>query len=522
KQFWVMEGTDWGKSHYLTALMRFFSCDILGTGNYFKGWRNYLEAPLFYCGLISLVLFPHFLNLSDKRKKIIYFAFILVFVLPVIFPFFRYAFWLFTGNYYRIFPLFVALAILLIALKSIDHINSASKTNIKITLATLLFLVFLLYYPYDNAKIIDHHIRNIVVLFIITYSVLIYIMQFKRIKNYVKIILLFIIAIELICFSGITVNKRPVMSHKETTMKVGYNDYTVNALHFIKSADKSFFRISKDYSSGTAMHKSINDAAAQDFYGTPSYHSFNQINYVNFLKEMNIMELTKEQQTRWNRGLVGWPLLHSFASVKYALTKDQSSNLLHFGYYPIASFGDVQILQNKFALPLGFTYERYISLKDFQNLSQDQKILVLYKAAVIDDLVDENIKKLTKLDIKEIPADFSLKDYAQDIELIKKDSLVISRHGQNTIKGQINSAKDKILFFSIPFDKGWKIKVDGEIANTMMVNIGFIGVPIKKGFHQIELSFTPLYYYTAAYLSLISFFLFICLITFKNLKYRKG
>ncbi len=520
KPFWGLEGTDWAKTHYLTALMRFFSCDILGTGNYFQGWRNYLEAPLFYCGLISLVLLPHFLNFADKKKKIIYFAFILVFILPVIFPFFRYAFWLFTGNYYRIFSLFVALVMLLIALKSIDHIDSASNTNIKITLATLLFLVFLLYYPYDNAKIINHHIRNIVALLILTYSVLIYLLQFKRIKNYVKITLLFIIAIELIYFSGITVNKRPVMSHKETTMKVGYNDYTVNAVYFLKQKDKSFFRINKDYSSGTAMHKSINDAEVQDYYGTPSYHGFNQINYIKFLKELNILELTKEQQTRWNRGLVGWPLLHSFASLKYALTKDQSSNLFHFGYYPVASFGDVRVLQNKFALPLGFTYEKYISLKDFQTLSQDQKMLVLYKAAVIDDLVDENIKQLTKLDIKEIPADFSLKDYAHDIELLKKDSLVISKHRQNSIQGQINTDKDKILFFSIPFDKGWNIKVDGRNTTAVMTNIGFIGIPVKKGFHRIELSFTPLYYYTGAYLSLIAFFLFIGLITFKKVKYN--
>jgi len=521
KPFWALEGTDWGKTHYLTALMRFFSSDMLGTGNYFQGWRNYLEAPLFYCGLISLVLLPHFLNFADKKKKIIYFAFILVFIVPVIFPFFRYAFWLFTGNYYRIFSLFVALSMLLIALKSMDHIDSTSNASFKITLATFLFLVFLLYYPYDNAKIIHHHIRNIVALLILTYSVLIYLLQFKRIKNYVKITLLFIIAIELIYFSGITVNKRPVMSHKETTMKVGYNDYTVNAVYFLKQKDKTFFRINKDYSSGLAMHKSDNDANAQDFYGTPSYHGFNQINYIKFLKELEIIESTYEVNTRWHRGLVHWPLLHSFASIKYALSKEKFPSLLKFGYFPVATFGNINIFQNKFTLPLGFSYEKYISLKDFKTLSQDRKILALYKAAVIDDSIDDKIKKLKKLDIKEIPSDFSLKEYARDIELLKKVSFVIIKHGQNNIQGQINTDKDKILFFSIPLDKGWNIKVDGERVNTMMVNIGFIGIPINKGVHQIELSYTPVYYYTGAYLSLISFFLFMCLIIFKQLKYRK-
>ena len=291
KHIFGFEGGEYGKTHYLTAFMRFFSCDILGTGNNFKGWRNYLEAPLFYCGLISLVSFPHFLSLSDKRKKFIYFAFILFFIFPVIFPFFRYSYWLFTGNYYRIFSLFVAVVILLIALKGIDNIDTESRVNIKISIFTLLMLLFFLYYPYKNEKIIDKNIRDIVASFLITYSILIYLFQFKKIINIIKIILLAVIVVELIYFSSITVNKRPVISNKETTQKVGYNDYTVNAVNFLKSKDKTFFRINKDYSSGTSMYKSINDANAQDFYGTPSYNSFNQLNYIKFLQELEIIEM---------------------------------------------------------------------------------------------------------------------------------------------------------------------------------------------------------------------------------------
>ena len=79
KPIFGFEGEDYGNSHYITALMRFFSNDILGTGSNYEGWFNYLEAPMFYCGLISLVFLLHFLSLSDKRKKIIYFVFLLVF-----------------------------------------------------------------------------------------------------------------------------------------------------------------------------------------------------------------------------------------------------------------------------------------------------------------------------------------------------------------------------------------------------------------------------------------------------------
>jgi len=44
--------------HYITAALRPFANDLLGTGYDFRGWQNYLEAPLSYCGLFSLVMLP--------------------------------------------------------------------------------------------------------------------------------------------------------------------------------------------------------------------------------------------------------------------------------------------------------------------------------------------------------------------------------------------------------------------------------------------------------------------------------
>jgi uncharacterized membrane protein YfhO len=511
----------YGKTHYLTALMRFFSCDILGTGSNFKGWNNYLEAPLFYCGLIPLILLPHFLSLSDRRKIIIYFIFIFAFIFPVIFPFFRYSYWLFTGNYYRIFSFFVAVVILLIGLKSIENIDGRSKADIRITGATLLLLLLALYYPYKNAQIIDKDIRNTVAVFLIIYSILVYLMRFKNIKNIIKLLLLSAIIVELIYFSDITINKRPVISGDETVQKNGYNDYTIDAVKFIKSNDKTFFRINKDYCSSTGKIKGLNDAMVQDFYGTPSYHPFNQINYVNFLHELGIINIKDERYTRWILGLDQYPLLHSFASIKYSLTKAQKPFLPDFSYKPITKFGNVTVYKNKFALPLGFTYEKYISLKDFETLPKNRKMNTLYKAVVIDDRTYNNFGNLMKLPLSEIPLNYSDKEYSNDINILSRDTLQISEQGQNKIRGKINTDKNKMLFFSIPFDKGWKIKIDGKEVSAMMVNIGFIGVPVDKGLHDVELSYTPLYFNLGAAISLMAIILFICVIAYQYRRNKK-
>lgn len=520
KPVWGLEGTSVWKNHYLTALMRLFSSDILGTGDNFRGWNNYLEAPLFYCGLISLVLLPHFLSLSDKRKKITYVILLCIFILPVIFPFFRYAYWLFTGNYYRMFSFFVAIVILLIGLKSLDRIDRQSKIDIRVTLLTLLLLLFILYYPYKNSSIIDTNIRNIVAIFLTIYSVLLYLIQFINIKNIVKLLFLFTIVMELICLYYPSINIRPVISGRETVEKVGYNDYTVDAVAFIKSQDKSFFRIDKDYCSVPSKYACLNDSKAQEFYGTSSYHSFNQLNYIKFLQTMELIRKKDELDSRWSPGISEAPLLYSFAGIKYVLTRKQNPSLINPAYDQIALAGNVRILRNKLSLPLGFTYDKYIPLKDFKALSKDQKMYALYKAVVIDDNIDEKYGNLEKLNSKEVGNDYLLDDHVKDIGLLKKDSLKISNHSQNKITGEIHVDKDKMLFFSIPFDKGWHIKIDGKMANPLMVNIGFIGVPLYKGLHHIELSYVPSYFYTGAVISVIAFFLFICLIIFKYRRTR--
>ncbi|MDQ6623275.1 MAG: YfhO family protein, partial [Verrucomicrobiota bacterium] len=86
-------------SHYATAILRFFANDMAGAGDDFRGWQNYLEAPIYYCGLISLLLFPQFFRLGSRRNRFIAAAFLIGILIPIAFPWFRYLFWLFQGDY---------------------------------------------------------------------------------------------------------------------------------------------------------------------------------------------------------------------------------------------------------------------------------------------------------------------------------------------------------------------------------------------------------------------------------------
>jgi uncharacterized membrane protein YfhO len=69
------------------------------------------------------------------------------------------------------------------------------------------------------------------------------------------------------------------------------------------------------------------------------------------------------------------------------------------------------------------------------------------------------------------------------------EKVQIQELSNTKIKGTVDVDKKKLLYFSIPFDKGWKMKIDGKKVDTIRVNMGFTGTFIPKGQHTFELEY---------------------------------
>ena len=59
-------------------------------------------------------------------------------------------------------------------------------------------------------------------------------------------------------------------------------------------------------------------------------------------------------------------------------------------------------------------------------------------------------------------------------------------HGKQLVQ------EEKMLFFSIPYDKGWNVYVDGVKSKTTSICSGALtGVLVEAGTHEITFKYTP-------------------------------
>lgn len=98
------------------------------------------------------------------------------------------------------------------------------------------------------------------------------------------------------------------------------------------------------------------------------------------------------------------------------------------------------------------------------------------------------------------------------------ETLQITDYSSTHIKGNIDVLKDGICIISVPYEKGWTLKVDGRKKEIQLLQDCMIAVPLSAGEHQIELKFVPNGMIPGIVLTVCGLLIFgsMCLIRRKN------
>jgi uncharacterized membrane protein YfhO len=480
--------------HYTTAALRFFANDILGTAEAFRGWGNYLEAPLSYCGLLCLIILPQVFIAARRRYQLIYAIFLTSILLVTVFPWFRYLFWFFQGDYYRTFSLFSSLGIVTLSSIAFSRYLSGGYLNTWMLGATTIVVIGTLYLPFDDFRTrIDPVQKTEATIFLLSYAGLLAAGKILKRHHWAGCVIVLVVVTELIAFGRITVSNRNTITKQELKERVGYNDEAADAIRDIKASDNSsFYRITKNRGSGPAVRVSLNDSMMFRYYGSPSYGSFNNLNYISFLIAAGVIPANSERHTRWSIGLIDEPVLSLFAGEKYVLAGDPNpyQNLSQYEF--VARYNRDYLFRNTLFLPLGLAFERYIPENLFLTLSSPQKAAALLRVVVLPDAPHLERLGLSPITLSDLDQEINYSSLSDVIAARRKTGLNLTSFSQTRIEGTVALEQKSILVIQTPYDSGWRAFQDGQTAPVLKIDSGLVGVALGSGQHTVALSYrTP-------------------------------
>ncbi len=95
------------------------------------------------------------------------------------------------------------------------------------------------------------------------------------------------------------------------------------------------------------------------------------------------------------------------------------------------------------------------------------------------------------------------------IPALKEDVMENCVFSPNKIMGNISLDESKLVCFSLPYSKGWRVFVDRKEEKLLQTNIMYSGALLSEGEHTIELRYNTPYIKEGMILSIIGFLLYI-------------
>jgi len=500
-------------SYYLTAALRPFSNDILGSGDQFHGWENYFEAPVAYCGLITLLMWPQVFLIATKRERVVSALFLIIILIPVLFPWFRYALWFFKGGYFRTFSLFSILGFILLSMRAFSAYQEERRLNYWVLIGTALALVGVLYLPISlEQAVVDPNMRQLAAITLGLLAVILAAGQFFNRQKLAGRIVALICILNLVYFDGLTVN-RPTLHKDDARQHKGYNDDTIEALRDVRATDEhNFFRINKTWGSGLANRISYNDAMVFGYYGTTSYSSFNNLDYIRFLLGTEaIPAYNLATDAQWSSGLLWESLLSTFACEKFLITQEPTRFATADYYELVNHYDDIYTFRNNAFVPLGILFDSSFPEEAFSPLPKWAKQRALLHAVVVGKGARTPDLRVQKIGVDELEQQLRDIPDTDALASLRSHALSLTSFRETRITGSASVDRDSVLLFQMPFDDGWHARVDSTSGSVIRVDIGLLGVPLSPGAHSVELFYSPPFLYLGAGVSIVAALAFVVL-----------
>ena len=217
-----------------------------------------------------------------------------------------------------------------------------------------------------------------------------------------------------------------------------------------------------------------------------AFHSIVPVSLMEFYPQVGVKrDVSSKPETKYYqlRGLlsVRWLFVPQDTEDGDALMPGWSYRSTQMGY---------DLYENDYFIPMGFTYDGYIPLEDWEALSEANRGAALLRGIVLDE---EGARAhgdiLPRLDPEDYTA-LGRQDYYSDCldrAASAGSSFEIDNRG---FTSTIQLDRENLVFYSVPYDSGWSATVDGQPAPIQRASVGFMAVRVPAGEHVVRFTYT--------------------------------
>ncbi len=146
------------------------------------------------------------------------------------------------------------------------------------------------------------------------------------------------------------------------------------------------------------------------------------------------------------------------------------------------------IYENAFYIPMGFTYDNYLTFSEAESLTEERRELVMLKTLIVEDEDAETISRIIPhYEIEK--ALFTETEYQSDC--LDRSSTTCSEfeYTRTGFRATITTRDEEVVFFSVPYENGWTAYVNGSRTDIYKSNVGFMSIIVPAG-DDVKISFS--------------------------------
>lgn len=217
------------------------------------------------------------------------------------------------------------------------------------------------------------------------------------------------------------------------------------------------------------------------------FHSVVPVSIMNFYESIGV------QRNVASRPELEFYGVRAITSVKYLFCRTTENDQPDLpGFIRIGTQNNYNVYENQYFIPMGFTYDYYVNEDSYYAYTEKQRDKLLVKAMCLSNEDAETYGYLMQELPKEQYPDLSNEDYFASCKALQNNAGYSFTYSSTGFTSKIKMDRENLVFYSVPYEKGWTATVNGEPAEIVTANVGFMAVKAPAGDNTIEFHYeTP-------------------------------